>query len=100
MRPCVGETGLLWLGLLAGPLAWSVQLQANYALSDWARQGRPLAALHLVSAACLLAAAGGGWLAWRNWRSVGGWPAPRHSSCSRTSLSPSSTAGPTLCGWT
>ena len=30
--------------------------------------------LHLGSLLCLLAAAGGGVLGWRDWRRVGGWP--------------------------
>lgn len=66
----------LWAGVLAGPLAWAVQLQAVYALAAPACGTGRLWPLHLTAAACLLVAAGGGWAAWRAWRAVGGWPDP------------------------
>jgi hypothetical protein len=65
---------LLWVGLLAGPVAWAVQLVAVYATSAWVCDGGPAWLLHLASLACLLAAAGGAFLGWRDWRKVGGWP--------------------------
>src|SRR4051812_13598767 len=64
----------LWAGLLSGPLAWAVQLPVCYALSEAACSSRSLAGFHAVTAACLLVALTGLWLAWRNWQSVGGWP--------------------------
>lgn len=68
------DTRFLWAGLLAGPVAWVVQLQAVYALSAWATERDRPAALHLVSLLCVAATLGGGLLAWRAWRAVGGWP--------------------------
>lgn len=65
---------LLWVGLLAGPVAWAVQLQVVYAMAAWACDGGPGWPLHLASLFCLLAAAGGVYLSWRDWRTVGGWP--------------------------
>jgi hypothetical protein len=72
--PRAADTGQLWVGLLAGPVAWAVQLQAVYALAAWAGDGGSLLPLHLVSLVCLLGAVAGWRLAWRSWRAVGGWP--------------------------
>jgi hypothetical protein len=69
------NTRMLWVGLLSGPAAWAVQLQTAYALASWACDSGTVAlTLHLVSGACLLAAAGGAGVAWRNWQAAGGWP--------------------------
>jgi hypothetical protein len=68
------DTGVLWAAVLAGPVAWAVQLQTVYALAAPAGEGWSEAPLHVVSLLCLLAAAGGGYLAHRGWRTVGGWP--------------------------
>ena len=51
------DARLLWVGLLAGPVAWAVQLQAAYAMAAWACDGGPAWPLHLTSLVCLLAAA-------------------------------------------
>ena len=63
--------GVLWAGILAGPLAALVQLQVNYALVLWVCGTGQAWALHAVSAAALLVSAGAGLLAWRNWRRAG-----------------------------
>ena len=66
--------GALWAGVLVGPVAALVQLQANYALVLWACGANREWPLHLVSALALLAAVGAGLLSWRNWRLAGaGW---------------------------
>ena len=62
----------LWVGVLAGPTAALVQLQANYALVLWACGASREWPLHVVSAAALLVALGAGLLSWRNWRLAGG----------------------------
>ena len=72
--PNITDTGVLWAGLLAGPLAWVVQLQGMFMLSAWATETRHFTPLHLVSVLCMLVAVGGIALAWRSWRTVGGWP--------------------------
>jgi hypothetical protein len=63
--------GSLWAGILAGPLAALVQLQANYALVLWVCGTGQAWALHAVSLAALLVAAGAGLLSWRNWQRAG-----------------------------
>jgi hypothetical protein len=64
----------LWAGVLVGPTATLVQLQANYALVLWACGAGREWPLHLVSALALAAAVGAALLSWRNWRLAGaGW---------------------------
>lgn len=63
--------GALWAGILAGPLAALVQLQANYALVLWVCGSGGAWALHAVSAAALLVAFGAGLFSWRNWQKAG-----------------------------
>lgn len=64
---------LMWAGFFLGPTAWAVHLQAVYALSAPATDVGNLIAFHAISLLCLLATLAGGFLAWRSWRSVGGW---------------------------
>src|SRR5437763_1665063 len=67
LKPRVADTrglGLLWAGVLAGPVAWLIQLGASYVITQHAcRTGRawPLA---LISAAGFVLAVGGGLAAW------------------------------------
>jgi hypothetical protein len=68
---------VLWTAVLAGPVAWAVQLQAVYTLAAPVSEGGLPAWLHLTSLVCLLAATAGAWLGWRGWRTVGGWPSER-----------------------
>jgi hypothetical protein len=45
---------MLWFAMLAGPIAWALQLQFEYVLAQLSCYGRMSdAALHWVSAACL-----------------------------------------------
>jgi hypothetical protein len=74
-----------WLGLLAGPVAWSVQLVLVYALSSWTCDGDTLAPLHVASAVCLLVAVAGGYFACRWWRSLGGWPSDHDEAAAGSS---------------
>jgi hypothetical protein len=62
----------LWAGVLLGPVAWAVQLQAGYALSRFSYEQRWLTAVHhAVSAASLLIVVGALVLAWRDWHRIG-----------------------------
>jgi TRAP-type C4-dicarboxylate transport system permease small subunit len=65
----------LWTGLLTAPLAFLLHLQVNYTLVQQLCQSQYKRVLHLVTLAFLLIAAGGGFIAWRNWESAGRkWP--------------------------
>jgi hypothetical protein len=63
-------------GLFAGPAAWFLSTQVNYALTPWvcAHQVRIVPAVALALAAVSLA---GGFLSWRAHRSAGASPANR-----------------------
>ncbi|MBS7700025.1 MULTISPECIES: hypothetical protein [unclassified Chelatococcus] len=64
------QMGTSWGGLLAGPCAWAISTQLNYALVEWQCATRfpviPINALGLT----LIALAGGA-LSWRAWRKGG-----------------------------
>jgi hypothetical protein len=55
-----------WAGLAAGPGAWAVSTQANYALASWAcaHGSSPLVILSLALA---IIAGGGAFLSWFSW---------------------------------
>ena len=81
------DTGVLWAAVLAGPVAWAVQELGVYVLAAPAAEGWSEVPLHLVSLVCLLAAVGGGYVAHRGWRTVGGWPSGADETASgRTRL--------------
>jgi hypothetical protein len=58
----------LWTGILTGPLAWGLHLQASYALTQVACDTGRQWLLHLVSLGALLLVAAGGSIAVRLWR--------------------------------
>ena len=62
----------LWAGVLVGPAVWLVQFQTNYTLVSLTCNHGGKWALHAVSVVALLLTAGAGFLAWDNWRDVGG----------------------------
>jgi hypothetical protein len=55
----------LWTGILAGPLAWALDLTASYALVKWTCGGRYTFVLHLITIGALLVTAAGAALSWR-----------------------------------
>ena len=61
---------LLWLAVLAGPLAWAAQLQINYALAPTACALGGKTFLHLVSLVTFLIAVAGAFLAWIRWKKL------------------------------
>jgi hypothetical protein len=65
----------LWIGLFAGPLAWSLDLGLSYLLVWPARASGRTAAIHLVGAVALAITAAGAVASWIAWRRVG--EAPR-----------------------
>jgi hypothetical protein len=65
----------LWAGILTAPLAFLTHLTINYALVTQLCQSTHQISMHLVTILFLLIAAGGGFIAWLNWREVGRkWP--------------------------
>src|SRR4051812_27598367 len=76
------QTGckLLWLGVLAGPVAWLIQFQLRYSLVQWVCRTHQTFVLHLVSLiflGCIVAACG--W-SWRVWQQLGrDWPSDAES---------------------
>lgn len=62
LAPPVRQPYGLWLALLAGPTAASLQLSVNYALVKWACAARAAWVLPAVAAVLLAIAVGGGLL--------------------------------------
>jgi len=60
----------LWFGLLAAPVAWTIQLPVVYGLAVRACDHVGMIVLHLVSVLCILAVIAGGTAAWRNLQAV------------------------------
>lgn len=63
---------MLWLAMLAGPLAWIMALNVQYALVRVACTGGSTVWLHLVTVVALALVGCGVWLAWSEWRRIGG----------------------------
>ena len=60
------QDSILWLYLLAGPIAWFVSMEANFALAPLAPFD--LLVLYLVSGLAILVSAGAAYSAWGAWR--------------------------------
>jgi hypothetical protein len=56
----------LWIGVLAGPLAWFADLTLSYAVCPGPRRAGPAALLLAISAAAFVLAAAGGVIGWRS----------------------------------
>ena len=55
---------LLWIGILAGPLAWAFDLMASYAVVTWVCQTRNTAVLPLITIASLAVVVGAAAISW------------------------------------
>jgi len=64
----VAEKSLLWVGMLAGPLLWLIQLEVNYALVPWVCSEKASYILHISSLIFLLLALTVAMISWQNWR--------------------------------
>lgn len=67
---------LLWAAVLAGPLAWLLAFNLQYALVRVACTGGTTLPLHVVALVALVLTAAGVWMAWTEWRRIGGGPDP------------------------
>jgi len=56
-----------WSGLVAGPAAWAISTQLNYALVPW-ECGNHAYPIPWVGIVLALVSFGGGFLSWREWR--------------------------------
>ena len=56
--------GLLWLGLLAAPVAWALDLTISYAIVKWTCGSQHTFVLHLMTAMTLLMTAAGAAASW------------------------------------
>jgi hypothetical protein len=56
---------LLWTGILAGPLAWALDLTVSYALVKWTCGSQHTSVLHLLTLVTLVITAGGAFASWR-----------------------------------
>ncbi len=75
---------ILWTSILAGPTAWLISFEANFALVPWTCIWQGKAALYLVSFVAFVVSGLSGWLAWREWKAVGSQiSAERESTFSR-----------------
>ena len=63
--------GWLWFGILAGPLAFLLNLQLSYMLVQPVCVTAHRLVLHLVPVGALLLTVSGGVSAWRNWQRTG-----------------------------
>lgn len=62
-------------GVLAGPVAFLLNLQIGYMLVPWACHRSNTIPIHVTMLACLALALGGSLLSWRDWRRIGEqWP--------------------------
>lgn len=59
---------LLWLGMLAAPLAWALHEQASYMMAETACAQESHLLLHLATLGTLLIALAGGAIAWNRWK--------------------------------
>ena len=55
----------LWTGILAGPIAWAIDLEASYALVHWICATQRMDVLHAITLGALLITAAGFAISWR-----------------------------------
>jgi hypothetical protein len=55
---------ILWSGILAGPVAWALDLTVSYSLVKWTCSSQHTSVLHLITAAAVLMTAAGAAASW------------------------------------
>jgi hypothetical protein len=60
----------LWAGILAGPVAWALDLTLSYSLVQWTCGGGHPIVLHVISLFAVAITAGGAFASWRALHSV------------------------------
>jgi hypothetical protein len=71
----MNRTFALWTGILAGPVAWLVSFEINFALAPWACVNQQKILLYIVSLIAFIISAASGILAWSEWKQLGSeWP--------------------------
>lgn len=63
--PMRGRDVALWIGILAGPIAWAIDLELSYALVPPAQASGHKLGLHLATLAAAVIAAASALIAWR-----------------------------------
>lgn len=63
--------GISWIGLVAGPLAWSIDEYASYPIVGWSCQVQRPLVTHGVTVVALALIIAGALLSWRKWRQQG-----------------------------
>jgi hypothetical protein len=68
-----GSRTQLWLcaGFILPPIAWGIQLQTVYLLSEYGCSTNYFLPIHVVSVAALLLSLTGVFISWRNWQQAG-----------------------------
>jgi hypothetical protein len=83
--PDASEIRALWMGLLAAPAAFLLNLEVAYALVPTACASGTVLIVHLVHLLCLSLALAGGLVAWRTWRRIGmAWPGEEGDKVARS----------------
>lgn len=75
---------LLWLGMLAAPAAFMVELTASFALVERVCETGGVALIWAVTIGAALVAVAAGVVAWRNWQAIGPDPEPRGEGVERS----------------
>lgn len=66
--PLFVTDGISWVGLFAGPLAWVLDEEISYSLTDWSCKGGPHWPTHVVSGLAIALILTGIALSGRDWR--------------------------------
>lgn len=71
----MNRDGVLWLVILAGPVAWMLSFGADFALSGWTCAWRSKLPLHMITLAALVVTGSAAAIAFSRWVAIGKeWP--------------------------